>query len=141
MITDTFEVPLARILESGITLVHPYSRNKSDKEDCYVYCSFLILIHDMQGNNCEIDISSPIKLLLPTIFSVFTCRNSSQNKNRIKSGLQRGTYSWTEFIPLLRKHATYSVRGIGMCMLLFLQVVYFPERGTPSCSNNNKKCN
>ena len=27
----------APILESGITLVHPYSRNKSDKRDCLFY--------------------------------------------------------------------------------------------------------
>ena len=33
---------MARILESGLTLVHPYSKNKSDKEDCLFL--FLLLI-------------------------------------------------------------------------------------------------
>ena len=32
---------LARILESGITLVHLYSRNKSGKKDCFIFsCCF-----------------------------------------------------------------------------------------------------
>ena len=30
-------VTMARILESGITLVHPYSRNKSHKQDCLFF--------------------------------------------------------------------------------------------------------
>ena len=49
---------MARILENGITLVHPYSRNKSDKKNvCFL---FSFLIHDIEGNNCEIDMSSTI---------------------------------------------------------------------------------
>ena len=36
---------MARILESGLNLVHPYSRNKSDKEDCLFFIP--ILIHDI----------------------------------------------------------------------------------------------
>ena len=40
---STHPTTLARILKSGVTLVHIYSRNKSDKEDCL----FLFLIHDI----------------------------------------------------------------------------------------------
>ena len=47
---DFKEVTLARIPESRITLVHPYSRSRSDKEDL-----FLFLIHDICGNDCKID--------------------------------------------------------------------------------------
>ena len=35
---------MARILENGITLVHFYSRNKYDKEDCFFFFFFLIMI-------------------------------------------------------------------------------------------------
>ena len=36
-----FEDRMARIRESGISLVHPYSRNKSDKEDCLFFIPIL----------------------------------------------------------------------------------------------------
>ena len=49
---------MARILESGLNLVHPYSRNKSDKEDGLFL--LLFLIHDICCNNCEIDMFLPI---------------------------------------------------------------------------------
>ena len=51
------------ILESGIELVHPYSRNKSDKEDSLCF----ILVFNSYGNNCEIDLSLPIKTFLHNI--------------------------------------------------------------------------
>ena len=36
--TELFVInTLARILESGLNLVHTYSRNKSDKEDCLFF--------------------------------------------------------------------------------------------------------
>ena len=49
---------MARIPESGITLVHLIPGISLKKE--FVYFLFLCLIHDMYGNNCEIDMSSPI---------------------------------------------------------------------------------
>ena len=36
---------MARILKSGITLVHPYPSNKSDKQDWLFF--FLFLFHDI----------------------------------------------------------------------------------------------
>ena len=49
---------MARNIENEITLVHPYSRNKSDKEDCLFF--IIVLINDIYGNHCEIDLSLPV---------------------------------------------------------------------------------
>ena len=61
------KISMARILESGIVLVHPYSRNKSDKKIVYFFIP--ILIYGIKGNNCEIDMFF-LQLLLLTIFRV-----------------------------------------------------------------------
>ena len=39
-------IKLAQILEGGKTLVHPYSWNKSDKEDCLFLLNFNSRVFD-----------------------------------------------------------------------------------------------
>ena len=72
------------ILKNGITLVHPYSRNKSDKWH-HFYFLFLFLIHDKQGNNCVIDMSASI--MTSHNIQHFQPQNSLQieSKTKIKS--------------------------------------------------------
>ena len=48
---------LARILESGLNLVHRLIPGLTKKN---VYFLFLFLIHDIYENNCEIDMVLPI---------------------------------------------------------------------------------
>ena len=93
--TDNSQWP--RILERGITLIHPYSRNKSNKEDR----SSLILILNFMISREIIakNIRLCLQLLLLTIFSIFSLKNTLQNKSRTKN-LWSQTYSGTEFIPL-----------------------------------------
>ena len=43
---------MVRILERGIILIHPCSKNKSDKWTCLY---FLIVFLSLKGNNCEIE--------------------------------------------------------------------------------------
>ena len=104
LVSGRFTKSMALILESWITLVHLYSRNKSDKDNCLFL--FLFLLHDIYGNDCEIYMLR-LKLLL-TIFSVFSRKNSCKNKSWTKSSLWSQIYSWTKFIPLSRIRANVS---------------------------------
>ena len=68
---------------------------------------FVFLSNDILGNNCKIDISLSILVLM--IFSGFSSRNiykACKTKGRAKSSLWSQTYSWwTKFILLSRIRA------------------------------------
>ena len=79
-------------------LVHTYSRNKSDREDCLFFI-VKFLIHAIYGINNEIDKYLPI-ITSPCKIQRFQPKNSFQNKSRTKSSLLSQTFSWTKFMPL-----------------------------------------
>ena len=46
-------------------------------------------------------------IIFLTIFCVFSCKNSLQNKRRAKLSLRCQTYSWTKVIPPMRIQGVY----------------------------------
>ena len=71
----------ACILESALTLVHPYSKNKSDKEDCLFFIH--VLFHIILGNICEINMPSPI-VTSPHNIELFRQQKQHAKKKRKK---------------------------------------------------------
>ena len=89
------------ILESAITLVHPYSRNKYDKEG-YLFFFYSFLFRFIIGLSREVSVKQTcLCLYLSHNIKLFQLKkNSLQNKSRTKPNLWSQTYSCTKFIQL-----------------------------------------
>ena len=88
------------ILERGITLVYPYSRNKSDQKDKFTFF-FLFFKQNGEGNSIELVMTSALnttpKLIHRSELVKLTCKTKDQ-----KSSPHSQTYSFTIVIPLSR---------------------------------------
>ena len=92
-------VTLVRILKRGITLIHPYSRNKSDK-DLFIFSCCV-----WNGIKRRIIVKTEMAWVFntsPNFIHCFELIKLACNQKKIKLGLHSQTYSWIKVIPLPR---------------------------------------